>query len=178
MGHDYFDFHPYQFRRQVRKALGFSVREAPLDNPIFSLDLTKIAHRLHERVVEDFGIRRSRARRTPAAERSVRDRSAACGASACPISPRKLYARVPLAPGETRRLQLCHMSHTITVRLNRDLAEWLDRVATKTGVAQGKIIRDQLEKAKAGGSSQSFMRLAGAVRGAKDLSRRKGFARP
>ena len=70
------------------------------------------------------------------------------------------------------------MGHTITVRLNKDLAEWLDRVATKSGVAQGKIIRDQLEKARAGASSQSFMRLAGAVRGAKDLSRRKGFTRP
>ena len=70
------------------------------------------------------------------------------------------------------------MGHTITVRLNKELAEWLDAVASKTGVAQGKIIRDQLEKAKAGDSSRSFMRLAGAVRGPKDLSRRKGFTRP
>jgi predicted transcriptional regulator len=70
------------------------------------------------------------------------------------------------------------MSNTITVRLSKELADWLDQLASKTGVAQGKIIRDQLEKAKAHDSSQSFMRLAGAVRGPKDLSRRKGFSRP
>ena len=69
------------------------------------------------------------------------------------------------------------MSHTITIRLSKELAEWLSRVASVTGVPQGKIIRDQLEKAKAGDLSQPYMRLAGAVRGAKDLSRRKGFAR-
>jgi hypothetical protein len=69
------------------------------------------------------------------------------------------------------------MSHTITVRLTRDLAIWLENLAAKTGVSQGKIVRDQLEQAKASGTRQPFMRLAGAVRGPKDLSRRKGFAR-
>jgi len=69
------------------------------------------------------------------------------------------------------------MGHTITVRLNRDLAAWLERMSEKTGVSQGQIIRDQLEKAKEGGSGQSFMRLAGAVRGPKDLSARKGFSK-
>ncbi len=34
-----------------------------------------------------------------------------------------------------------------------------------------------LEKAKAGDSNQPYMRLAGAVRGPRDLSRRKGFMR-
>ncbi len=68
------------------------------------------------------------------------------------------------------------MGHTITVRLNRDLAAWLERMSEKTGVSQGQIIRDQLEKAKEGASGQSFMRLAGAVRGPKDLSARKGFS--
>jgi hypothetical protein len=69
------------------------------------------------------------------------------------------------------------MSHTITVRLTRDLATWLEEQATTTGVPQGKIVRDQLEKAKATSARQSFMRLAGTVRGAKDLSSRKGFSR-
>jgi predicted transcriptional regulator len=69
------------------------------------------------------------------------------------------------------------MGHTITVRLTRDLAIWLENLAAKTGVSQGKIVRDQLEQAKASGTRQPFMRLAGAVRGPKDLSRRKGFAR-
>ena len=68
------------------------------------------------------------------------------------------------------------MSHTITVRLPKDLAAWLEHVAAKTGVPQGKIVRDQLEKARAGSLRKSFMRLAGSVRGARDLSARKGFA--
>ena len=69
------------------------------------------------------------------------------------------------------------MSHTITVRLSKELAAWLEQVSAKTGVPQGKIIRDQLEKAKAGGAGQPFMRLAGSVRGPRDLSSRKGFSR-
>lgn len=69
------------------------------------------------------------------------------------------------------------MSQTITIRLTKELAEWLARVSAKTGVAQGKIVRDQLEKAKAGDTTRPYMRLAGRVRGAKDLSKRKGFSR-
>ena len=68
------------------------------------------------------------------------------------------------------------MGHTITIRLEQDLAEWLAQEARRTGVSQGKIIRDELEKAR-NGSRRRFMRLAGAVRGPKDLSRRKGFSR-
>jgi hypothetical protein len=67
------------------------------------------------------------------------------------------------------------MGHTITVRLDKPLADWLQEQSRKTGESQGKIVRDQLERAKAS-SRQSFMRLAGAVRGPKDLSRRKGFS--
>ena len=69
------------------------------------------------------------------------------------------------------------MGHTITIRLSKELAEWLARAAAQTGVPQRRIVRDQLEKAKAGDSSQPYMRLAGAVRGPKDLSGRKGFTR-
>ena len=69
------------------------------------------------------------------------------------------------------------MSHTITVRLDRDLAGWLEAESKHTGVPQGKIIRNQLERARVGRSNRSFMRLAGTVRGARDLSRRKGFSR-
>ena len=75
------------------------------------------------------------------------------------------------------RIQFCHMSQTITVRLSKDLAAWLEHVAAKTGVPQGKIVRDQLERARAGSREQTFMRLAGVVRGPRDLSRRKGFSR-
>ncbi len=69
------------------------------------------------------------------------------------------------------------MSRTITIRVPKDLAEWLEETSKKTGLSQGQIIRDQLERSKAGASGKSFMRLAGAVRGPKDLSLRKGFFR-
>ena len=68
------------------------------------------------------------------------------------------------------------MGHTLTVRLDKTLADWLEAESRKTGESQGKIVRDQLERAKAS-SRQSFMRLAGLTRGPRDLSRRKGFSR-
>jgi predicted transcriptional regulator len=69
------------------------------------------------------------------------------------------------------------MSKTLTIRLDAELAAWLDAVAAKSGVPRGKIVRDQLERAKARGRQKSFMRLAGVVRGPRDLSARKGFSR-
>jgi hypothetical protein len=68
------------------------------------------------------------------------------------------------------------MSHTITIRLGKELASWLEETSRRTGVAQGQIVREQLEKAKATTGARPFMRLAGAVRGPRTLSRRKGFA--
>ncbi|MEA2601236.1 MAG: hypothetical protein QOF89_2228 [Acidobacteriota bacterium] len=69
------------------------------------------------------------------------------------------------------------MGHTISVRLSEELAAWLEATAARNGVSQGKLIRDQLEKARASGEGQGFLRLAGAVKGPEDLSRRKGFSR-
>ncbi len=69
------------------------------------------------------------------------------------------------------------MSHTLTIRLTREQAEWLREVSEATGVPQGKIVRDQLEKARGGRAKRGYMRLAGAVRGARNLSTRKGFSR-
>ena len=68
------------------------------------------------------------------------------------------------------------MSHTITIRLGKELANWLEETSKRTGVTQGQIVREQLEKAKATTGSRPFMRLAGAVCGPKTLSRRKGFS--
>jgi len=68
------------------------------------------------------------------------------------------------------------MGHTITVRLDKPLAEWLEEESRRTGLSQGKIVREQLERAKQG-RPRSFMRLAGAASGPKTLSRRKGFSR-
>jgi hypothetical protein len=75
------------------------------------------------------------------------------------------------------RVHCCHMGQTITIRLTKELADWLEQTAAETGVSQGKLVRDQLEKAKAAAPQRAFMSLAGAVRGPKDLSSRKGFAR-
>ena len=44
------------------------------------------------------------------------------------------------------------------------------------GVAQGQIVREQLQQAKAAHANRPFMRLAGAVRGPRTLSLRKGFS--
>jgi predicted DNA-binding protein len=69
------------------------------------------------------------------------------------------------------------MGHTITIRLTKELASWLDQVSKRSGIPRGGIIREQLEKARNSSADQSFMRLAGTVRGARDLSTRKGFSR-
>jgi hypothetical protein len=69
------------------------------------------------------------------------------------------------------------MSQTITIRLTKELARWLEETSAKTGLSQGQIIRDHLERSKTGASQKAFMRLAGTVRGPRDLSSRKGFSR-
>jgi hypothetical protein len=70
------------------------------------------------------------------------------------------------------------MGHTITVRLNKELADWLERTAAQSGVSQGQLIREQLEKAKAARGNRPYMRLAGSLRGLPpNLSHRKGFSR-
>jgi hypothetical protein len=69
------------------------------------------------------------------------------------------------------------MSHTIAIRLPKELAEWLEETAARAGVSQGKVIRDQLERARANARTQSFMRLAGVIKGPRGLSARKGYAK-
>ncbi len=70
------------------------------------------------------------------------------------------------------------MGQTITVRLTKELAEWLEQTSRQAGLPQGRIVREQLERARAASATQSFLKLAGSVRGPKDLSSRKGFSRP
>ena len=72
-------------------------------------------------------------------------------------------------------LHSCRMGHTLTVRLTPDLAAWLKHAADTTGVSQGEIIREQLQKAREEDKKRAFMRLAGTVDGPRDLSSRKGF---
>jgi hypothetical protein len=69
------------------------------------------------------------------------------------------------------------MGYTVTVRLDRDLADWLARESNRTGESQGKIIRDQLARARSTAAAQAFMKHAGVVRLDPRLSTRKGFAR-
>ena len=68
------------------------------------------------------------------------------------------------------------MSHTITIRLTPELAEWLEDTARKSGIPQGRIVRQQLEKARMT-ADKPFMRHAGAIDGPRNLSRRKGFSK-
>jgi len=69
------------------------------------------------------------------------------------------------------------MSNTITVRLPEELAEWLSGVAKKMGVPVGRLVREQLERARSGDDQRPYMRLAGKIKGPRDLSARKGFSR-
>jgi predicted DNA-binding protein len=69
------------------------------------------------------------------------------------------------------------MSNTFTVRLPPELAAWLAETAEKTGLPAGRIVRQQLERARAEEGNQRFMRHAGKITGPKDLSQRRGFSR-
>ena len=74
-------------------------------------------------------------------------------------------------------IQYSQVGHTITVRLTPELAAWLKETSARTGVPQGAIIREQLERARGDSDVPAFMKLAGAVSGARDLSARKGFSK-
>jgi hypothetical protein len=67
------------------------------------------------------------------------------------------------------------MSHTISVRLTPELAEWLENTSARTGVPQSKIVRDQLEQARSK-KEKPFQDLIGCMSGPADLSSRKGFS--
>ena len=68
------------------------------------------------------------------------------------------------------------MGNTITVRIPDDLAEWLNETARKTGISKGRLVRNELERARKL-QERPFMRLVGVGSGPPDLSMRKGFSR-
>jgi hypothetical protein len=74
-------------------------------------------------------------------------------------------------------LQLLDMSHTLTIRLTDELLAWLKEISQRTGLPVGRIVRQQLESAKAAKGNQRFLNLAGKINGPPDLSSRKGFSR-
>jgi predicted transcriptional regulator len=67
------------------------------------------------------------------------------------------------------------VGHTITVRVDKALAQWLEDTARRTGRSQGEIVREQLHRARTQKGERRFLRLAGCVDGPADLSSRKGF---
>ena len=67
------------------------------------------------------------------------------------------------------------MGRTITIRLTEELSDWLAATARRTGQPAGRIVRQQLERAKDEPGRQRFLRHAGKMAGARDLSSRKGF---
>ena len=69
------------------------------------------------------------------------------------------------------------MSKILTIRLGDELLDWLKGTSRRTGIPMGKLIREQLENARDKGTKQNFLRLGGAINGARDLSQRKGFSR-
>ena len=68
------------------------------------------------------------------------------------------------------------MGQTLTIRLTDELRQWLQETSRKTGLPVGRLVREELEKAREQ-SEQRFLRRAGAIEGAPDLSSRKGFSR-
>jgi len=75
-------------------------------------------------------------------------------------------------------LQSPRMSHTLTIRLTAELVDWLKETSRRTGIPVGRLIREQLETAKAKAGKQPFLRHAGAITGGPpDVSSRKGFSR-
>jgi Ribbon-helix-helix domain len=65
----------------------------------------------------------------------------------------------------------------LTLRVPHELAEWLAEISEKTGVPIGRLVREQLEKARREESNRPFMRHAGAISGPRNLSTRKGYSR-
>ena len=70
------------------------------------------------------------------------------------------------------------MSHTLTVRVPDELADWLATLAKTMGLSQGESVREQLQKARQETAhNRPFMRLAGTVKLDARLSTRKGFSK-
>jgi hypothetical protein len=75
-------------------------------------------------------------------------------------------------------LHSVYMSHTLTIRLTDELLAWLNETSRQTGIPVGRLVREQLEVAKAKTGRQRFLRHAGAIKGGpSSVSTRKGFSR-
>jgi hypothetical protein len=70
------------------------------------------------------------------------------------------------------------MRETLTIRLPKSLGKWIEETSARTGISQGQLVRQQLERARSQDTtSKRFMRLAGKIHGLpRNLSTRKGFS--
>jgi predicted DNA-binding protein len=68
------------------------------------------------------------------------------------------------------------MSTTLSIRLPDDLARWVEEKSQASGKSKGCLVKEALELIQIK-EAKPFMRLAGKVNGAADLSSRKGFAK-
>lgn len=66
------------------------------------------------------------------------------------------------------------MGNTLTIRIPEDLAVWLEETSQRSGVPKGRIVKDELERARAA-EEKPWMRLAGAVASGGQLRARRGF---
>jgi predicted DNA-binding protein len=70
------------------------------------------------------------------------------------------------------------MSHTLTIRLTDELLDWLKETSRVTGIPMGRLVREQIENAKANTGKQRFLRHLGKISGGDpNASSRKGFSR-
>ncbi len=66
------------------------------------------------------------------------------------------------------------MGKTLTIRLTKEEADWLEKTAKRSGRTRSAVVHDQLRLAR---SPQRFRHLVGAIKGgANDVSERKGYA--
>jgi Arc/MetJ-type ribon-helix-helix transcriptional regulator len=69
------------------------------------------------------------------------------------------------------------MSTTITIRLPKELAQWIEEEAGRTGLPKGRVVREHLEMSRTRKARQPFLDLAGSIEGKPGLSRKRGFQR-
>ncbi|MGI8602245.1 MAG: hypothetical protein ACR2OZ_04515 [Verrucomicrobiales bacterium] len=69
------------------------------------------------------------------------------------------------------------MSNTLTIRLPEDLNQWLETESRRTGLAKGRIVREQIELGRRRAACQPFLDLAGSIEGSPSLSQKRGFNR-
>ena len=79
------------------------------------------------------------------------------------------FQPTPLSCAHVVVVQFRQMRKTVTIRLPNERAAWLEPASTHSQIPRGRLMREALEPARAGGTEPSWMRLPGSIRGARDL---------